>query len=258
MFRDHMVDRHSRQSSGLGRRYRAPVETGVTTLSSMLRESGRKQLEPKQLALLRTQDEPDDDKPVPIYFSGDISLLSKPCVAIVGSRSASPAGIARAKRLARELVHSGFVVTSGLALGVDEAAHSSAISAGGNTVAVIGTPLDKAYPAQHSSLQEEIYSDHLLISPFGRGEKTFKSSFPKRNRVMAALTDATVIIEASDTSGTLHQAAECARLGRWLFILASLVENVELSWPRKFLAGEKVAILKDTSDLVRAVLADRE
>jgi DNA processing protein len=160
--------------------------------------------------------------------------------------------------LSRELVEAGFVVVSGLALGVDTAAHAAAIEAGGSTIGVIGTPLDRAYPAENAGLQEDIYRHHLLISPFARGERTFKSSFPKRNRVMAAVTDATVIMEASDTSGSLHQAAECVRLGRWLFIAKSVVDNPDVTWPAKFLrAGGKTAILTATGDLVREVLRER-
>jgi len=147
---------------------------------------------------------------------------------------------------------------SGLALGVDTAAHTAALAAGGSTVAVVGTPLDRAYPAENASLQETIYTHHLLISPFRAGERTYRSSFPKRNRVMAALSDATVIVEASDTSGSLHQAAECVRLGRWLFIAKSLAENRDLEWPKKFLKSPRTAVLSETSDLVRTVTRERE
>lgn len=150
------------------------------------------------------------------------------------------------------------MVVSGLALGVDTAAHEAAIAAHGSTIGVIGTPLDRAYPAENAPLQEEIYQHHLLISPFDRGEKTYRSSFPKRNRVMAALCDATVIVEASDTSGSLHQAAECARLGRWLFIAKSLVDNPDLEWPKKFLKHPRTATLSATNDLVGTVIRGRE
>jgi DNA processing protein len=90
---------------------------------------------------------------------------------------------------------------------VDTAAHLGALEESGRTIAVIGTPLDRAYPAENAQLQEQIYSDHLLLTPFPRGERVFPSNFPKRNRVMAAVTDATVIVEASDTSW--HSASGC-------------------------------------------------
>jgi DNA processing protein len=145
------------------------------------------------------------------------------------------------------------VVTSGLAKGVDTAALSAAIDAGGRVVAVIGTPLEKMYPAENAALQEAIYRDHLLVSPFPAGEQVYPSNFPKRNRVMAALSDASVIVEASDTSGTLHQAAECQRLGRWLFIMRAVAEDEDLKWPSKFIGKPKVAVLSTTSDVLRAV-----
>jgi DNA processing protein len=142
---------------------------------------------------------------------------------------------------------------SGLARGVDTSALTSAMEAGGRVVAVIGTPLSKAYPAENACLQTEIYSRHLLISPFQEGETVYRSNFPKRNRVMALLSDATVIVEASDTSGTLHQAAECLRQDRWLFILKSVVDDDRLTWPKKFLGKPKVAILSNTEDIFKAL-----
>ena len=234
--------------------YAAPSDVRTSGLSALLRATGRRQLEKKQLQLLCGASASDVD----LYFSGDLSLLDRPCIAIVGSREASDDGRLRAARLARELVESGFIVVSGLASGIDTAAHTAAIAAGGGTVAVIGTPLSRAYPSENAILQQQIYSDHLLISPFREGEQTFKSSFPKRNRVMAALTDATVIIEASDTSGTLHQAAECVRLGRWLFIAKSLVEKPDVSWPRKFLTDPHTRVLTATQQIIDAVIAERE
>lgn len=238
------------------KKYRAPSDYSSIELTQVLADVGRQPLEPKQLNLLRSADDRAPSS-VQLYCAGDLTILDRPCVAIVGSRQASADGIARARRLARELANAGLVVVSGLAQGIDTAAHTSAIENGGATVAVIGTPLDKAYPAENSVLQEQIYTDHLLVSPFQLGERTFRSSFPKRNRVMAALSDATVIIEASDTSGTLHQAAECAQLGRWLFIAKSLADSSELSWPQKFLKNPKTAVLTSTDDLVRTIEAER-
>ena len=140
-------------------------------------------------------------------------------------------------------------MSSGLARGIDTAALTSAISSGGNVLGVIGTPLDKAYPAENRRLQEQVYESHLLLTPFENGQRVFPSNFPQRNRVMAMLSDATVIIEASDTSGTLHQAAECVRQNRLLFITKSVIEDKELTWPAKFLGKSCVRILERTSDI---------
>lgn len=188
--------------------------------------------------------------PQPIYLAGDESLLSRRCVAIVGTRQVSEAGRKRARRLARELVEAGTVIVSGLAKGVDTEALEAALEAGGRVVAVIGTPLERAYPAENKRLQERIYREHLLVSPVPAGTAVQPYHFPQRNRVMAALSDATAIIEASDTSGTLHQAAECTRLGRWLFIAKSVMEDSALKWPRSFTNYERTRTLTETADVL--------
>jgi DNA processing protein len=110
-----------------------------------------------------------------------------------------------------------------------------------------------ASPSENAPLQEGIWRDHLLISPFQEGRAVHRSNFPQRNRVMAALSDATVIVEASDTSGTLHQAAECHRLGRWLFIVKAVAEDASLAWPKKFLSYPKVAVLSKTEEIFSAL-----
>jgi DNA protecting protein DprA len=245
--RDRTFDGAQRQ-----RRYTAPSDRKSIPLSELLQRCGRPDLGTKQLDLLR-RGETTSAKDVLVHYAGDLEVLSAPCVSIVGTREVSDVGRQRAARLARELVGAGVVVVSGLARGVDSAAHQGAIDNGGRTVAVIGTPLDKAYPAENAALQEAIYREHLLISPFAVGETVYRSNFPVRNRVMAALTDATVIVEASDTSGTLHQAAECQRLGRWLFIMRSVAEDQSLKWPSGFIGKPKVAVLSSTAELVHAV-----
>jgi len=188
-----------------------------------------------------------------VWAAGDLSLLRLPCVAIVGTRKVSRDGAARARRLARELAQAGIVVVSGLAKGIDTEALTTAIEAGGKTIAVIGTPIDKAYPDENKRLQEKIYSEHLLISQFAPGKAVYQSNFPERNKLMAAITDATVIVEASDTSGSLHQAAECVRLGRWLFIAKSIVQNRTIRWPKDFLGYPNTKVLTQTSEIIDLV-----
>lgn len=188
-----------------------------------------------------------------LWCVGDVSLLRQKCVAIVGTREVSPEGAARARRLARELAMRNVVVVSGLAKGVDTEALRASIQAGGRVVAVIGTPVDVAYPAENKRLQEQIYREHLLISQFAAGERVFKTNFPERNKLMAALSDATAIVEAGDTSGTLHQAAECVRLGRWLFIAKSVVDDASLQWPKRFLGQPKVGSFSSTEEIIAAI-----
>ncbi|HET9621463.1 MAG TPA: DNA-processing protein DprA [Kofleriaceae bacterium] len=183
---------------------------------------------------------------------GDLSLLERPRVAIVGARKASPEGRKRASQLARDCARAGVVVVSGLAEGIDYAAHSAAIEHGGATIAVVGTPLDKVYPAKHADLQRQIYRDHLLISPFAWGDKFVPSNFPERNRIMARLAMATVIIEARDASGSLHQAAESVQVGRPVFIAAGMVDDPKLTWPKRFIGDGKPLgrILRTTADVI--------
>jgi DNA processing protein len=233
--------------------YQRPPNIQVASLKEILADAGRGSLEERQFDLLRRGGREGGKDDVRIFLAGDRTLLRGKSVSIVGTRDVSPEGWQRASQLARKLASYGVVVVSGLAKGVDTAALSSAMEAGGRTIAVIGTPLSKAYPAENWQLQEEIWRHHLLMSPFAEGEVVFKSNFPKRNRVMAAISDASVIIEASDTSGTLHQAAECQRLGRWLFIAKSVAENRSLKWPSSFLSKPKTAVLEKTEDILAAI-----
>jgi DNA protecting protein DprA len=226
--------------------YVAPSSVGVASLPELVVGAGRTLSNERQFALLKR----DRHEEVRVYYSGDLKVLCGPCVSIVGTREVSVEGRRRSERLARELADQGVTVMSGLARGVDAAAHLATIAAGGRTAAVIGTPLDKCYPTENAKLQEEIYRNHLLLSPFAPGEITYRSSFPKRNRVMAMLSDATVIVEASDTSGTLHQAAECQRQGRWLFIMKSVAENPALTWPKSFIGKPKVVVLSSTDQIL--------
>lgn len=175
-----------------------------------------------------------------LYFQGDWDLVSTPAVAVVGTRKPTESGKERAAYLAHKLVQDGFTIVSGLAEGVDTTAHRTSIDAGGRTIAVIGTPLGHVYPKANADLQAEIARNHLLISqvPVERYDaqsyRTNRFFFPERNKLMSALTRATVIVEAGETSGTLVQAREAIRQGRKLFIMNSCFERDDLTWPRRF------------------------
>lgn len=242
-------------ASAPSHRYRPPTKTETTDLRAILSRSSRGDLGPKQLSLI---DQGSGDRAVtlPIYYAGNIELVKRRAIAVIGTRHVSEVGRKRANRFARELVDAGIVVVSGLAAGVDAQALGGAMINGGSVIAVIGTPIDKAYPAANSSLQEEIYRNHLLLSQFRAGERTYPSNFPARNRTMAAISDASVIIEAGESSGTLHQAAECVRLGRWLGISKSVVEDPRLKWPSKFIDYEKCVVLDSTAELIAKVYGE--
>jgi DNA processing protein len=158
---------------------------------------------------------------------------------VVGTRQPTPDGIARTRKLVKALVKDNFTIVSGLAAGVDTVAHETAIEEGGRTIAVIGTPLSHTYPRENAKLQSMIASEFLLISqvPVKRYERQdYRKNrlfFPERNITMSALTEATIIVEAGETSGTLIQARAALHQGRNLFILDNCFKK-GLSWPQKF------------------------
>ncbi len=183
----------------------------------------------------------DAKEPVELlYYTGNLDLLSTRSIAIVGTRKPSSDGLRRAAKMAKLLINDGFTIVSGLASGIDTMAHTTAIENGGRTIAVIGTPLNKIYPKENEPLQKQIAKEHLLISqvPFLRystqGIKGNRLFFPERNKTMSALTEATVIIEASETSGTLVQARAALQQKRHLFILDSCFHNKNITWPERF------------------------
>jgi DNA processing protein len=181
--------------------------------------------------------------PKMLWCEGDVTLLrSGPRVSVVGAREVSDEGRRRARKLVRLLVARNVTVVSGLAAGVDTEAHTTAIAGGGRTIAVIGTGLDVVFPPQNKALHERIAAEHLLLSQFAPGTPVRTTQFPQRNRTMALLSHATVIIEASDGSGTLYQGWEALRLGRPLFILRTVVENPALSWPAEMIQYGAVAL----------------
>lgn len=202
----------------------------------------------------------DAEHPVELlYFQGNWDITNSRCVAIVGTRKPSDDGIRRAVKLTRALVNGGFTIVSGLAQGIDTVAHTTAEEAGGRTVAVLGTPISSCYPADNKSLQQRIADKFLLISqvPIVRHSRQSPNGnrlfFPERNVTMSALTEATVIVEAGNTSGTLVQARAALKQNRKLFILDNCFRNSGLTWPSKFL--ERGAIRVADFEEIRARLA---
>ena len=175
-----------------------------------------------------------------LYFRGWWDLIANRSVAVVGTRDPSGEGVSRTRRLVKELIDDKFTIVSGLAKGIDTVAHTTAIGLGGWTIGVIGTPLSEAYPKKNAELQEQIASEYLLISqvPVWRysqqGPHWNKLFFPERNVTMSALTEATIIVEAGETSGSLIQARAALHQNRKLFILNSCFQNPKLTWPAKF------------------------
>lgn len=167
--------------------------------------------------------------PEVLYVKGVMQIpVPRPRVSIVGSRKASSNGLLDAGQIAKTLAEKGVVIISGLADGIDTSAHEAAMEVGGKTIAVLGTPLNKTYPQKNRDLQREIMRYHLAVSQFQIGTLTRPQHFVLRNRTMALISDVTIIIEASDKSGSLHQGWEAIRLGRPLFICKSILNNPAL------------------------------
>lgn len=188
-----------------------------------------------------------------LFVAGKIEVpLPRPRVAIVGSRHASPRGLETARNIAQTLVKEGVIIVSGLAEGIDTAAHTGAIDAGGRTIAVLGTPLNRVFPAKNAKLQERIIREHLAISQFPTGHPTLPRDFVLRNRTMALIANASIIVEAGEGSGSLSQGWEALRLGRPLFIWKSILENYSLKWPKQMLDYGAIA-LEETEEILESL-----
>jgi DNA processing protein len=193
--------------------------------------------------------------PKTLYCAGHVELVrERGCVAIVGTREPSDDAKNRASRLARFLAQRDIVVVSGLAAGIDTDAHESCIAAGGRTVAVLGTPLDDVYPRANSALQAQIARNHLAISQFAPGSRTQPKNFVLRNRTMALIASASVIVEAKDHGGSLSQGWEALRMGRPLFLMRSLLSRKDLHWPHEMIAYGAIE-LREPEQLLEVVSA---
>lgn len=163
--------------------------------------------------------------PAALFVAGEASLLLHPQVAIVGARGATTGGLAHARRFAGALAQAGFVVTSGMADGVDGAAHAAALETPAPTVAVVGTGPDRVYPHKHQALAAAIAARGALVSEFPPGTAPRADHFPRRNRLIAGLTLGTLVVEAGVKSGSLITARLAGELGREVFALPGSVHN---------------------------------
>lgn len=195
--------------------------------------------------------------PAHLFVSGRLSKpLSHPRVAIVGTRTATSEGLRTAKTLATNLARRGVTIVSGLAQGIDTAAHAGAIEAGGKTIAVLGTSLRESYPPQNADLQRVIQSEHLCVSQFAGGYPIRRENFVLRNRTMALIADASIIVESGEKGGALHQGWEAIRLGRPLFIHKTVLSDSKLMWPRDMQQYGAVEF-EEASDLLAFVPGSR-
>ena len=186
-----------------------------------------------------------------LYVRGNKSLLNEErTVALVGSRQASEHAKNSTRQIATRLGDNGITIVSGLAKGIDVAAHCAALEQGYNTISVIGTNLNQYYPAENSGVQREIEKKGLVISQFSPATKTQRWFFPLRNGVMSGISLATVIMEAGETSGALKQADYALKQGREVLIPQSAMQMKNISWPAKYVKrGAKV--VNNTKDILR-------
>lgn len=227
----------------------APVKADLTAFTNQLDAWEREGI---RVATVLDADYPENlrtiyNRPPLVFIAGDLVPNDARSVAIVGTRQASPAGRARARRAAVAVVEAGMTVVSGLAAGIDTAAHTAALEAGGRTVAVIGTGLHRSYPAENAELQARIAHEGAVLSQFLPDAPPTKQSFPMRNAVMSGLALATVVIEAPAKSGARIQARCALEHGRRLFLPSSMLEH---DWAREFAERPGAHVVDDASEIV--------
>ena len=165
------------------------------------------------------------DPPTVLYVRGRLDLLNRSALAIVGSRNPTPQGIQNAERFAAALAEAGLVIASGLALGIDAAAHRGALSAGGGTVAFIGTGIDRIYPARNRELAMEIGAKGTIVSEFPIGTPVTAANFPRRNRLISGIASGVLVVEAATESGSLITARLAGDQGREVFAIPGSIHS---------------------------------
>lgn len=163
--------------------------------------------------------------PLAMFYQGDVDLLARPQVAVVGSRTATPQGLESAAGFAAELGRNGLLVSSGLAKGIDGAAHRGALDAGAPTVAVCGTGLDRVYPASHRTLAHRIAAHGVLVSEFPTGTQPLPENFPRRNRILSGMSLGVLVVEAAPQSGSLITARLALEQGREVFAIPGSIHS---------------------------------
>jgi DNA processing protein len=163
--------------------------------------------------------------PPVFFFVGRRELLNRPALAIVGSRNATAQGLDNARNFARALADAGLTIVSGLALGVDAAAHEGALLGAGSTLAVVGTGLDRVYPARHRELAHRIANDGGLLSEFPPGTPPREHNFPRRNRLISGLAKGVLVVEAAQKSGSLITARYAGEQGREVFAIPGSIHS---------------------------------
>ncbi len=195
-----------------------------------------------------------DPRPATLFVVGDRSVLEQRAVAIVGTRRASGYGMSVATELADALARAGVVVVSGLALGIDGAAHRAAVAAGAPSVAVLPSPIDRIYPPRHRSLARELLrAGGVLISEIAIGAPVGRPDFARRNRIIAGLAEAVIVVEAPDRSGALMTAAAAAATGRELYAVPGPIDAMSSRGCNRLIADQQATIVTSSAALLRQI-----
>jgi DNA processing protein len=165
------------------------------------------------------------DPPLLLYCRGNAELIGRPALAIVGSRNATVQGIGTAEKFARAFSEAGLTIVSGLAQGIDAAAHRGGLAGGGLTIAVLGTGVDNVYPRSNAPLADEIFARGLLVSEYPLGSKALAHHFPRRNRLISGLSQGCLVVEAALASGSLITARSAAEQGREVFAVPGSIHS---------------------------------
>ena len=193
-----------------------------------------------------------NDLPQPpreLFTLGDTGLLDRPAVAIVGTRDSTAYGERTARNLARDLARAGVCVVSGMARGIDATAHRSALDCQGATIAVLGTGIDVPYPAGHRQLHKTIAARGLVLSENAPGETAKRGSFPKRNRIIAALARITLVVEAGHKSGALNTASHALELGRVVAAVPGQIDSGQSAGANQLIRDGAV-VITSSADLL--------
>lgn len=192
-------------------------------------------------------------QPPLLFCRGDVTALARPQIAIVGSRNASPAGLATARAFAGDLAAAGFVITSGMALGIDGMAHEGALAAGGQTIAVLGCGADLAYPRRHTALAARIRGQGCIVSTLLPGTPPLAHNFPLRNRIISGLVLGVLVVEAAPDSGSLITARFAAEQGREVFAIPGSIHAPTARGCHQ-LIREGATLIETSAQLVEAVM----
>ena len=195
------------------------------------------------------------DPPIVLYARGRVALLQSLALAVVGTRRPTPYGVAAAERLSADLAHAGLTIVSGMARGIDTAAHKGALTAGGGTIAVLGCGVDVIYPSENRGLATQLAEKGLIVSEFPMGSVAFPQNFPIRNRIISGLSLGVLVVEGAQYSGSAITAKLAMDQGREVFAVPGNITS-KLSWCPNLLIKQGARLVQDWNDVVNDLPAE--